>query len=512
MMNPVEKLIAFVSPAAALARAEARDALQRKYAGAKTAHWSSFKGSNTSSANANIESSWGAVTARTRQLIRDFPAFDGAINNMEAFIVGDGVRLQSVVLKPDGSPNRELSRMIEDKFMAWANSKKVDQSHQMTFVEMQQFVVRSKAETGDSLHEISVDPQTRALQLRCIDPATLSDLGWGTRATNPANSLWFGIEFERKTLRKRAYHFTPHTDFGSSLGPLPESYVIPAERILHGYRVKSADQLRGISTFASSLLLANAIRDFMQAELATQKAHSKWAAFVTSPSVGPGGWNKAQWDEANAKFVESLEYTSVEFLAPGQSVTLNSTQRSPEALEKFAGQVLRMCSSPIGVPYEILNGDYRGMNYSSLNTVRRDFSVQLKPQWGALINHFCRPVFHAWLDNAVLRGDLEIPDYWADPERYRRALWIPPGIAPVDPVKDANANIMLMKAGLIDPQSIIMNAGRDPDTVLAGIEAWKKELEDRDMMEIWESNIPPVIEPVDERPQDGEDNPNKKEG
>jgi len=496
--NILERAIAFVSPQTALKRAEAAEIL-RKYAGAKNSHWSNFRGANTQSINSNISTSWGTLTARTRQLIRDFPAFDGAVNNMEAFIVGDGLRLQSLVLNRDGTPDRETSRLIEAKFAAWAESTDCDQTGVRTFVEMQQYVVRSKAECGDFIAAHSVNPDSKKFQLRAIDPATLTDSTW--KNSDNSNGIWFGIEYDRQTLEKKAYHFASNADYGQMA--TQEVIRIPAEKIIHCYRSKGADQLRGVSSFASSLLLANAVGDFIQSELATQKAHAKWTAFVTTPGAGPGsGYNKAQWNEQNQKFQENLEYTTIEMLSPGQAVTLNSVQRSPDAVEKFVGVVLRLCAAPIGIPYEILAGDYRGMNFSSLNTVRRDMEVQLQPHWHSLISHFCRPVFELWLDTAVLNGEINIPGYAQDPARYRACTWIPPGIDPVDSVKQAKADILLMGAGLLDPQTIIMNQGRDPDHVLENIDMWKKELKKRDLSDIWEFQIPPAIKQVDEEPKE----------
>lgn len=489
-MDWFEKIVAAVSPETALKRLNASDELkQRKYAAAKQAYWSSFKGANNSSQNANLQSSWATVTARTRQMIRDFPPFAGAVDNMEAFVVGDGIRFQSLVRKNDGSIDRETCKLIEDAWNKWC--QECDESGVMSFADMQAFSIRSEAECGDAIFRFSVDSD-RKLKIRALDPATLTE-GMDTK------NVWFGIEYDPTTMRKIAYHFQEQTDFGSTFNYSASIVRIPAENIVHIYRMKGADQLRGISAFASSLLMANAARDYMQAELVTQKNHSKWAAFITAPSFGPGGgFNKAQWDDLNKRYVEGLEYATVEMLLPGQTVTLNGVQRSPEAVEKFVSQILRMSSASVGIPYEILNGDYREMNYSSLNTVRKDFSVQLKPRWRMLEKRFCRPVFRKWLENAVLRGELPIPDYSRNPAKYEAGLWIPPGIAPVDPVKDANASIMLIKAGLLDPQSVIMNAGRDPDTVLSGLSEWKKRLEEEGLEDIWKLNIPEAIEPVDE--------------
>jgi lambda family phage portal protein len=250
------------------------------------------------------------------------------------------------------------------------------------------------------------------------------------------------------------------------------------------------------------------MQDYMQAELTTQQAHSKWIAFVTSKGTGTGAsWDKAEWNDTRKKWEERLDFATMELLKPGQEVTLNSVQRSPDSVTKFTAQILRMVAASTGLPYEIISKDYQGLNYSVSRQVRNDFKQELKPKWATIIAHLCRPIFERWLDKAVLRGDLKIPDYFERRRDYQRGLWIPPGLEAVDPVKDVQAAKEMIAAGLSDPQSFIMGRGKDPEHVMANLKKWKADLEAGGLSEVWDLQFAAMTAPlVDDNANNSQNN------
>jgi lambda family phage portal protein len=180
----------------------------------------------------------------------------------------------------------------------------------------------------------------------------------------------------------------------------------------------------------------------------------------------------------NGKRIEALENATIEYLNRGEDVKVNGVTRPVNGLEFFAKMTLRIIATTSHLPYEILSGDYQGVNYSTLKASRNDFVQTLRPQWGRKIRNFCNPTFRWWLDNAVLCGELKLKNYWTNQEHYQNCLWIPPGIESVDPLRETKAMIDQINTGTRSPQEIIMSRGRDPKDVVAEIKEWQELLAD----------------------------------
>ena len=70
-------------------------------------------------------------------------------------------------------------------------------------------------------------------------------------------------------------------------------------------------------------------------------------------------------------------------------------------------------------------------------------------QHGVIVHQLCRPVWRAWMAQAVLEGRLELPGFARDAARRRAWLackWIPQGWQWVDPQKEFNAMLTAIRA------------------------------------------------------------------
>ncbi|WP_320205847.1 phage portal protein, partial [Vibrio cholerae] len=65
-----------------------------------------------------------------------------------------------------------------------------------------------------------------------------------------------------------------------------------------------------------------------------------------------------------------------------------------------------------GITYEMLTGDLRGVNYSSIRAGLLEFRrLCQQVQHHMIIHQFCRPVGRWFMDFAVASGAVVIPDY-----------------------------------------------------------------------------------------------------
>ena len=84
--------------------------------------------------------------------------------------------------------------------------------------------------------------------------------------------------------------------------------------------------------------------------------------------------------------------------------------------DRFNRFAARKVAVSIDVPYEVLSGDYTGINYSTSKASRGDALMLLRPHHFMMQNRFSMPVFRHWLDMEALTQDY-LPGYWAGPGR-----------------------------------------------------------------------------------------------
>jgi capsid protein len=82
-----------------------------------------------------------------------------------------------------------------------------------------------------------------------------------------------------------------------------------------------------------------------------------------------------------------------------------------------------------------------------------------------MVYQLCRPVFTRWLDLAVMSGALSLPRYETNRSRLHSADWLPTKWDWVDPLKDANAEIAQIEAGLKSRTQAIAERGYDAEQV-----------------------------------------------
>ena len=86
-------------------------------------------------------------------------------------------------------------------------------------------------------------------------------------------------------------------------------------------------------------------------------------------------------------------------------------------------------------------------------------------QHSVMVYQLCRPVYARWMDAAVLSGALSVPGYETDRSRLLTADWLPTKWDWVDPLKDANAEIAQIEAGLKSRTQAIAERGYDAEQV-----------------------------------------------
>jgi capsid protein len=87
------------------------------------------------------------------------------------------------------------------------------------------------------------------------------------------------------------------------------------------------------------------------------------------------------------------------------------------------------------------------------------------------IENFHQQVFEGWLDMAVLSGELSLPGYETNPDRYKASRWIPRSWEWVDPQREVSAYKDAVRCGFKTLGQVISEQGGDIDDVLIARQA-----------------------------------------
>lgn len=461
----IDNTIGVFSPKSAFSRKYYRSLLAAKkrsaqYAAAKTSRLTGDWSPLDASINDLIRASSPAVRARVRQLIRDFPIFSRAVQVTLDNAIGTGIIFQSRVTDTTGkSIDEKLSEKIESAFNFWAD--KADISGQMHYYELMQLAKRQELETGEF-----IIAKRRSRSTRRYLPFALQIIESDWLTGNPSvkipstNKIDQGIEYITATGEPVAYHFSDPDGWGKAVR-------IPAAQIIHGFQTLRPGQLRGISAFAPGVLMAHDLSEYLDAEIDTAKMAAKYLAFVTraDPAGRTSLLTDGTGDDAGKK-IDEMENAIVEYLSQGEDITIATNPRPGANFPPTVKLMISMFSATTNVPYELLSFDYSGQTYSSARISRNDFISFIKPVVTRHVRRFGLPTFYSFMESAIIGEKLSLPGFYANPARYLKSEWQPPGMESIDPLRESKSLISEMDAILRSPQEIALARGRDYSTIV----------------------------------------------
>ena len=336
-------------------------------------------------------------------------------------------------------------------------TEEADATGQTDFYGLQALAARAMCEGGECLIRLRPrrpeDGLVVPLQLQLLEaehlPLTLNtELPTG-------NVIRSGIEFDAMG-RRVAYHlYRSHPEDGR-LSPMSaqggqDTVRVPAAEIMHLYRVLRPGQIRGEPWLSRALVKLNELDQYDDAELVRKKTAAMFAGFITRQSPEDNLMGEGLSDP-NGISLAGLEPGTLQILEPGEDVKFSDPADVGGSYGEFLRTQFRAVASAIGVTYEQLTGDLSGVNYSSIRAGLLEFRRRMEAiQHGVLVHQMCRPVWNAWLDQAVLSGAIAAPGFTRRRREYAACKWIAQGWQWVDPEKEFKAMLLAIRAGLHVP-------------------------------------------------------------
>jgi lambda family phage portal protein len=479
----LDRAIGLVSPGRESGRiAERLRAMQlRQFAAALTTNGTGDWTPVNQDINALIRGGGATIRVRARQLYNDFPFFARAVNNLINFSVGDGIAFQSRVgdVGPDGKRqlNRKAITAIEDARKWWMDE--CDAAGKLHYFDIERLWRYQDVIDGESIIVGSWDSSPGRylpLMLQCYEAEWLSS-DFAAKASNGA-VIDQGVEYDPVTGRVIALHFRVPDGF-SQLTDRQRSVRVPAERVLHGFETRRPGQLRGVSRCTPAIMLADNLQEFLGANMDRATMASKWAAIIETTDAAKFQRGRAEVDGATGQRQTVLENATIEFLLPGEKININAADVPGDNFGPTTKFFLQMLAVSHDVPYELVAGDYSGLNYNTTRTVRNDFAKAMRPLVARHCRQFGARINRLFFDALHLTGKVAMPGYATNQRHWMAGIWQPPGQEPLDLLRESRGQIDLVKSLLFSPQEIITGRGRDPEDVLNELQEFKRMAEER---------------------------------
>ena len=410
--------------------------------------------------NSLIASGGPRLLARSRELVVTNGYAANACEAVASNLVGDGIKPSSLIEDP------ALRDQVQRLWLAWTDE--ADADGLTDFYGLQAMVAREMFVAGECFVRLrprrAEDGLQVPIQLQLLQSEMLPFEK--TEAAANGNRIRCGIEFDAIG-RRVAYHFRRRhpgdsTDQGMATS---ETVRVPAGDVLHIYRPIDAGQIRGLPHVAPAMVRLFLLDQYDDAELDRKKTAAMFAGFITKTAPEEQLMGEIEATDDSGATV-SLEPGTLQVLLPGEDVKFSSPADVGGGYEAFQYRTLLSVSASLGLPYHLVTGDVRQANYSSLRAELVEFRRRVEQlQHGVIAHQLCRPVWARWLETAVLAGALDLPDFARSPARYRPVNWIPPRWDWVDPLKDIQAQVLAMEAGIISRRKVVEATGYDVEEI-----------------------------------------------
>lgn len=459
-MNFLDKAIEAVAPQWGLKRAGARKRLHfvntgYSHHGADTTK-KAFRGwfFGGGSHKEDIEDNLSVLRQRSRDLYMGVPLATGALKACRTNVVGQGLKLKSQIdhdfLGLTEDEARTLERQIEQEFALWADSTACDIECLDTFSELQQLAFLNWLMSGDVLVTL---PTTKRpcmpydLRIRLIEADRLS---------NPYSEfsprIIGGVEVNDMG-EVVAYHIsTQHPlswQYSETKWTRVEAYGAKTGRrnVLHIMNRERIGQRRGVPFLAPVIEALKQLGDYTEAELTAAVVSGLFTVAIEKDDTASEEDMLGKSSLEDQRLIGDDEDTVV--LEPGLVWDLGKGEKAnpltpgrPNAnFDPFVTAICRQIGAALEIPYEILLKHFTS-SFTASRGALLEFWKMVKMYRNWLANDFCQPIYEEWLAEAVAKGRVAAPGFFADPlvrRAYCGAEWNGPAQGLLDPVKEVNA-------------------------------------------------------------------------
>lgn len=430
-----------------------------------------IKGWNYSGGSADDDIIEHLTTLRqmSRDLVMNSPIGAALMNILTVNVVGRGIVPEPTPddwLQLSEEQTERFKQEVETQWSLFAESPNCDAFRRDNFYELTQLVNRSVDESGDIFVLLPMTERPGCaldLRIQAIEADYVCDPS-PFPVHDPHADIYGGVELDEAGA-VAAYHLCTQHPLGKRQRPGIERKWrrIPAygeqtgrQNILHLMHSERPSQRRGIPLLAPVIQQIKLLDRYISSEALAAAIQAQFTVVVTSerPDLAAMEGSAAFEDQREQYELSDDEIALgpgiVQYANPGEDIKPIQPTRPYSAFTSFVDTSLRMIGAATGIPYELLtmtfNSSYSASR-AAMNVATAFFKV--RREW--LVNDFCKPVYAAFMDEAVARGLIYAPGYWEHPQArraYQKADWHGSAYPQINQVEEIKAAIERAKYGV----------------------------------------------------------------
>lgn len=479
-MNLLDRVIGWVSPEAGYRRDVFRRAMEaeRNYDAAGhdrlNANWRVINES------AEMTDRFGrdTVRARARDLERNSDLMNAVTGAYKRNVFGAGYRLRAA------SGDKELDTNLEKLWKVWCKKKNCDVTGTQSFNAMMRMAIQRKKIDGGILflkRYVSGGLIPFKLQAMEVDELDLT----ATAPRSKGNKVVGGIEYNAYN-RPVGYFFQQYSIDGMNIN---NPIYVEAKDVIFYYTKHRPSQIREISDMTPTITRIRDANEFMRAVSVKERILSCLSVFIkralpqSGLGRGTGGGTGGSF-RGNAGRPEyeyqgkTLTPGMIQYLNQGDEAQVVNPSGQATDASAYIKQEIRLIGAGQGLSYETVSRDMSESNYSSARQGMIEDELTYMDDREQLLE-IMDEIYESFVISLVLAGKVDLPDFWANREKYLEHSWIQAPKRWIDPLKEASANKTALNTGQKTWADLTSENGKDwreqVDEIAAIIEYGKEK-------------------------------------
>lgn len=467
-MKLIESAIAQISPSWAVSRAKARKVLDA-YEAAQSSPWEPGRSKNRSTGDADrsVFGAQGTLRDRARYLDENYDLASGVLDALVNWTIGPkGISVEPQPRRQNGELAQDLADQIRDYWERWGLRPEATQEH--TRGEFERLLGRSLYRDG----EVFVNPQNRQSPIIKGFPFLLRGLESDyCPMFSSVSDGEYHLGVKKNTWGRPISYLMYGTHPGSIYNPQLDYQPVSASNILHLKHAKRLEQTRGVSVFATVMNRFADLKDYEESE----RIAARIAAAMTA-TIEKGSPDMYDADSASPGEPRPFQIDHgivFDNLQVGEKVSIIQGNRPNPELTNFRAAMMRAIASGTCASFSTTSKDYNG-TYSAQRqelveqfTAYSGLTMKFIGQYEVLIyRRFVAKLVDSRLINTI----------GVDLNSLFDAEYRGPVMPWVDPVKEANANLIQVRAGFKTLSQVHRERGMDPAQTLRESEMERRRI------------------------------------
>lgn len=241
---------------------------------------------------------------------------------------------------------------------------------------------------------------------------------------------------------------------GGAMVSFEDLKIVSADIMHHILNTQRWPATRGVSLLHGVIATLYDVKDLEESERIKNRNLSNWvAAIVKSPDL----IGADDSDDSGNRYMETFQGMIIDSLSAGETIQGVGPDYPVANMPDHINDQLRRICGGTGTKHSAVSRRFDG-NYAAQRQELVESVGYSEMRQDSFVSHVCRPVYEAWATAELLAGEVMLPRGMTL-ERAVRAEYRGPAIPWIDPLKEVQADIAAIDAGIADIDQIRIKRG-----------------------------------------------------